>query len=143
MQNSNTILTIETAYDNIRPQLPKEESYDWVIVSDPGIGINEFPCGPEDKNDDKGGYVPRLYIIICRNGKTKIAYPDWWAYNHHGQTELIREWQTMPNSEDAKNIIAFKMLDIPEQVIQSIISNPKSKHSQFYRFYGPENLSTK
>ena len=89
------------------------------------------------------GTHPPLSSFLSSGPHGNSLIPDWWAYNHHGQTELIREWQTMPNSENAENIIAFKMLDIPEQVIQSIISNPKSKRSQFYRFYGPENLSTK
>lgn len=126
-------LTIETAYDNMRKQELKEKNYDWVFVSDIE---KDFPYGLENFIDDIGGWIPYFYIVICNGGSTKIAYPMWWVAYYNGKREIIREWKTSPGSIPAYEVVAYKLIDMPEQLIQTILQNPRSKRSKFYEFYG-------
>lgn len=92
---------------------------DWIIVDD--IKNAVLPNTEQNK---------KFYVVICKGGKTKIAFPD--------KTGSYPMWNTLngyANSIWPEEVVAYKELEIPDEIIALVLSNDKSKNSHFAKFY--------
>ena len=92
---------------------------DWVIVKDE----NDFPKCEE-------GQQNKFYVVVCKGGKTKVAFPD----NSYG----LYVWNALNGSMNDiwhSEVVAYQEIDVPKEVIDLVLANNKSKNSHFAKFY--------
>lgn len=81
----------------------------------------------------------KLYVIICKGGKTKVAFLEVLTdYSETPEKKYVR-WNTLDGTFKnvmVHEVVAYKPLDIPQEIIDLVKSNPQSKNSKFIQFYG-------
>lgn len=74
---------------------------------------------------------PQFYTIICKGGKIRTAFPNQVFY--YGQFDHIA-WECgmgASNTVYTNEVIAYQPIDIPDDIIQRVLSNPNGRRSYF------------
>lgn len=78
----------------------------------------------------------QFYTIICKGGKIRTAFPNIETDNNEKVKSVVWECGIGASGlEYDYNVIAFQPIEIPDDIIQQVLSN-KRKTNYFASIYG-------
>lgn len=78
-----------------------------------------------------------FYLVLCKGGKIRAAVLEKHNYEHKYHSSPMY-WDAMTGAQGtiyADEVLAYKRIDIPEDIIKMVLSNGKSRNSVFARYY--------
>ena len=80
----------------------------------------------------------RYYVIICKGGAVRAAFPRMETDGKGNVTRVI--WECGTGAAGLifdSSVIACKEIDIPDDIVRKVLTNKNAAKSYFAELYGP------